>query len=111
MRLPRSLNAQSCLPAVSDRRYSYVLVDPFSKKIINFFHFVFADSYQAKDVSYSWVPENPVQVNPQLTGGEGKSIEKKLALTSVTEDTCHVTTSTGEYSCIKLVLKFKNVKN
>ena len=63
-----------------------------------------SDSHAADELTYSWKPENPVQVNGMLTDG-GRFLEGKLALGSVTADSCDVETATNRYSCVNLTLK------
>ena len=57
--------------------------------------------YNAGDLYYEWKESNPVSTtSPQF-------LDKGLTLTSADPGYCNVKTSTGAYSCLKLVIVLK----
>ena len=63
----------------------------------------FLDAYTTSDLAYEWQKQNPIQ----LVKWSKEFINDGIELDSHELSTCDVTTSTGQYSCIRLALKFK----
>ena len=67
-------------------------------------HWLFLlDGYKEEDMTYEWKKENPVQLTPESSD----FLNDGISLAGTELESCDVETSTGKYSCIRLVFKFK----
>ena len=73
---------------------------PFKNRL--HLYLLHSDGWKAEELNYRWKSSNPVQRSSDTTA----FLNDGIKLDSVREERCDVETSTGKYSCIRLVFTF-----